>query len=288
MKWFRSGQRGAKRSPLRPSARPSVEVLEGRNLLNASVAFSAAGNMAQVVVFAPASGDAELGGNAFLYTNSGAALIGTGVRVAHVFRDANGKIGLDIVYANTAGNPGGGVAFEFDSTGGRLLGTNVLDASRAYDAKGNFVLDVIYADPSSPSPGAGNLFQYTNTGATFGGRNIYFASAFVDPRGVFGNAYGFLDTNSPSPGSYVSRAFVVDSLGARLLVTGFFSSDVPDISTAIQDYDQANDAAGQPVVDVTTANLGFVGFGVSGQAGNAQQFSAAGATGFGMGNIEPF
>jgi len=286
MKWFRNRQQTTRRAPIRPSARPSVEALEDRNLLNASVAFDAAGNMATVVVFAPAAGSIDAGGNAYLFTSTGATLIGTNVRVAHVFRDVNGKIGFDIVYANSGGNPAaGGVAFEFDSTGSRTLGNNVLDASRAFDAKGNFVLDVIYAEPGSVA-GSGNLFQYTNTSATFLGRNFYFASAFVDAKGVLGNAYGIRDTNSSAgPFFPTARAFVVDSTGARLLASGFFNGPASDQNSALQDYDQTTDPQGRAVVVVTSTNFSA---GVPGQAGNAQEFSASGTTGFGAGNLQPF
>jgi len=233
--WLGLG-RGANRPfPQRPSARPTLEALEDRNLLNASVAFDAAGNMAQVVVFN--------NGNAYMYTNTGATLIGQSVRVAHVFRDAGGKIGLDIVYNN-------GNAYEFTSTGSTTLGVgNVLDASRAYDARGNFKLDVLYNN--GLSNGTGNLFEYTNTGVTQLSQTAIFATAYVDVNGQLGRAVGILDTLANN-----IQAFAQDSTGTRTLYKGSSGGD------PVTDYDQSSpaiaqtNALAQTLVDLT---FGFGG-----------------------------
>ena len=252
--WLGGGRPTARRAPVRPTARPAVEALEDRNLLNASVAFDAAGNMAQVVVFNT--------GVAFEYSSAiqgGGAVIGTGVRVAHVFRDAAGKIGLDIVY-NT------GAAFEFTSTGSRQIGNNnVLDVSTAFDAKGNFQTDVIY---NAGTGGAGNLFEYTNTSAKLLSTIAIFASAYVDVNGQLGRALGVFDI-----GHGTDLSFTQDSTGTKTLYNGSSGGD------PVTDYDQSSPAGlnnTQAVITAQTISTVTFGFGGCLQFGPGQTLQAIG------------
>ena len=251
MRWFRNWRRPG-RPASRPSARPSVEVLEDRNLLNASAAFDAAGNLAQVVVFNT--------GVAFEYSSAlpgGSAVIGTGVRVAHVFRDAAGKIGMDIVYNN-------GTAFEFASTGSRLIGSNILDVSTAYDARGNIQTDVLY---NAGTGSVGNLFEYTNGSATLLSTTAIFATAYVDTNGQLGRAVGVFDAGHGNDFSYTQ-----DSTGTRTLYNGSSGGD------PVTDYDQSSPANPTSPVAVSAQTISLITFGFGGglQVGPGQFHQAIG------------
>jgi hypothetical protein len=196
-----------------------VEALEERNLLNASVAFDAAGMATTVVVFN--------NGNAFLFNSAGSAQIGvtntgSAVRVAHVFRDAAGKIGLDVVYTS-------GLAAEYSSSGNRIIGsgTNVLDLSTAFDAKGNVQTDVVFNNGA----GGGNLFEFTNAGSKLLATNAIFASAYVDINGKLGRAIGLFIANAG-----IDQSFTQDSTGTTFLYNGSSGGD------PITDYDQSSPA----------------------------------------------
>jgi hypothetical protein len=239
MRWFRTNRNGARRAVTHPSARPTLEVLEDRNLLNASVAFDAGGNIAEVVVFN--------NGNAFLFTSAGNSQIGmtgtaTSVRVAHVFRDAAGRIGLDVVYSN-------GQAVESTSTGSRVIGSfNVLDLSTAFDSKGNVQTDVVFNNGA----GGGNLFEFTNSGSALLATNAIFASAYVDVNGNLGRAVGLFLSNTGR-----DQSFTQDSTGTKILYFGSAGGD------PVTDYDQSSPAstASQAAVIAQTLVTITQGFG---------------------------
>jgi hypothetical protein len=216
-----------------------VEALEERNLLNASVAFDAAGNAAEVVVFN--------NGNAFLFTSTGNSQIGvtntgSAVRVAHVFRDNAGKIGLDVVYTS-------GLAAEFNSGGSRVIGNNnVLDLSTAFDSKGNAQTDVVF--DNGLGTGTGNLFEFTNSGSKLLASNATFATAFVDVKGNLGRAVGLFI----NPATNFRQAFTQDSTGTRFL----YDDNGGDF---VGDYDQSSPANIQNVATQTVSDVSYNAFG---------------------------
>src|SRR4029079_8970039 len=76
-----------------PAVRLGVESLEDRVTPNVSSVFDASGNFFQAVV--------HQNGNLVLTGPSGAqTLATTGVRVAHLFRDTTGGVGIDVVRSN--------------------------------------------------------------------------------------------------------------------------------------------------------------------------------------------
>jgi hypothetical protein len=241
MKWFRNLVGSANKvASSRPSARPSVEALEDRclpaiivgiHLPNVSVAFDSAGKMSKAVVFAGAGGNVA-DNNAYIFNPDGTAtFLGKNISLVHLYRDANGKIGMDIVYNNLANNPAAapgsnGAAFEFDSTGpGRMVGTNIDDYSRSIDANGNFRLEVVYDDGSGT--GEGNLYEYTKAGGTPLAGKVFFATSYLDSKGALGLAYGRVD-------GVAFRSFAFDSTGGRALglnVTDYEQGSNPVSST---------------------------------------------------------
>jgi hypothetical protein len=249
MNWFRKllGSEN-KAASSRPPARPTVEALEDRCLPNATSVLTAAGKTTFAVYNT---------GLLFRYDPNGTgAMIGTGVRVAHGFKDAKGGVGLDVVYQN-------GNAYEFDSTGAvtlQIQTLNVLDMSRAFDAKGNFKLDILYTAGGAPVvPGfnfdtTGNLFEFTNTGGSQIGSSVRWATVYVDAKGNLGNAVGFVTAQANL------FAFRNDSTGNALLYNS------PDGTTQdLTDYSQSLTSTGQAVIDVTfgrfagTYSLEFTG-----------------------------
>jgi hypothetical protein len=158
------------------------------------------------------------------------------VRVAHVFRDAAGKIGLDIVYTS-------GLAAEFSSTGNRVIGnSNVLDLSTAFDSKGNVQTEVVFDD--GLGNGTGNLFEFTNSGNKLLATNATFATAYVDTNGKLGRAIGLFS----NPATFLRQSFAQDSTGTRFL----FNGNGQDF---VGDYDQSSPASTQNAATQTVSNI---------------------------------
>jgi hypothetical protein len=234
--------------------RPRLEALEDRNVMNVSVAFSAAGDMTVVAVYD--------NGAMVSYDSAGAHLLAdSGIRVAHLFRDPSGQVGLDVVSA-------AGAAVEYDSTGAHVLATSgVLDLSRAYRADGDFKLEVLYNDGSGLT---GRLVEYTPTSVTLLNTAAYFATAYIDAAGQFGLAIGTVDA--------VANALVsaADSRGTTTLYNGSFV-----ITQCLGDYDEAFDLAGRVFVDVVF-NPGNAGGGSLGSPHTGREFGPEGAVGLGL------
>jgi len=255
-----SGRRPVRTAPGRPEFRPRLEALEDRCVMNVSVGFSAAGDVTVVAVYD--------NGAMVSYDSAGAHLLaGSGIRVAHLFRDPSGQVGLDVV--STAG-----AAVEYDSTGAHVLATSgVIDLSRAYRADGDFHLDVIYSSTSG-NLATGSLVEYTRTSATLLNTAAYFATAYIDPTGQFGLAVGTIDA------SFNSLVSAADSRGTTTLYNG---SAV--ITQCLGDYDEAVDLAGRVFVDVVF-NPGNAGPGSLGSPHTGREFGPEGVAGQGL-NLMP-
>jgi hypothetical protein len=229
MKWFRNwlaALRGPRPALPCSSARPRLEALEGRNLMNVSSAFDAAGNITTLMVLQ--SGELVQYGTSTGFNPLILVDPSTGappVRVAHAYRDQNGLIGMDVVYQS-------GLAFEYDSTHALFMGDQILDLSRAWDNNGNFKLDVLYTTAAPPfGPDLrGTLVEYTSTSVTTLSANARWATAYLDANGGLGIAVGIFASN----GNLV--AFRNDSIGNFLLYNS------PDGATQdITDYGQTID-----------------------------------------------
>ncbi len=220
MGWF-STLFGSKRNrpadrPRGPAFRPRVEELEDRRLMNVSPAFDSQGHLYRLFVYD--NGSMALSGPTGYHV-----LASSNVRVAHLFRDARGQVGMDVVYTN-------GNAYETDSFGGRFMGSKVLDLSRAYDARGNSLLEILYDDGSGIT---GNLFQGYGSTFTKVATGVRFATAYVDFAGNLGRAIATIDFAANE------TAYTQDSAGTRVLYHGAFV-----ITQALGDYDQAVAPAG--------------------------------------------
>jgi hypothetical protein len=152
------------------TARPQLEALEGRQLLNASAVFGAAGNTFRLLVD-------NTGTLTETYLGRTATLA-TGVLRAHAYRDSDGSIGITVVYQNFS-------AFDYDHTGGHYLGGNIHDVDKAFDRAGHIQEDVTYELVANKF----TTFEYTSTAAyqvAQGGFFTLLIRPFQDSQGNLG------------------------------------------------------------------------------------------------------
>jgi hypothetical protein len=211
--------------------RLGVESLEDRITPNVSSVFDASGNFFQAVV--------HTNGNLVLTGPSGAQVIApSGIRVAHLFRDTTGGIGIDMVKTN-------GKAFEIDHTGThRIGGDRVINMSRTYDSAGNFQLAILTAAAGAVAPFGpdlkGTLKVITATGTSVISMKARWASTYLDVNGGIGLAFGFVTTAN----NLVVRKS--DSTGSVQLYKA------PDGATQdLTDYSQTVNSSGQVIANVT-------------------------------------
>ena len=203
--------------------------MEDRNLFNVSSIFDAQGHFAEAIV--------DNLGKLTLYDQTGPHSVDSNVRVAHLFRNAHGKVGMDVVLKT-------GTAYSKDSTGTfPISGTNIIDASRVVGTNGNFVLDVVFANSVSTTYGpdlTGTLVETTKTGSKqIGTNNVRWATVYVDAKGQVGHASGLIIA-----GNLVASR--TDSTGTYQLY------NAPDGATQdITDYFQTRDKRGRVLVDIT-------------------------------------
>jgi hypothetical protein len=188
-------------------ARPALEELEEREVPSASTFIDGTGAHTDFLV------DTS-GSLAELTATAGVQPITGGVASAHAFRDANGILGLDIIYQNNQ-------YWVFDSTGAHEIGTNVLSASTSYTASGQLVRDIVFTN--------GAAYRFSNAGAQFLANNILFVSNYQDALGNVG-----LDLVTTG-----NLAFEADSLGGR-----FLGSNI----TSVNRFNNFTDSGGQVVV----------------------------------------
>jgi hypothetical protein len=164
-------------------ARPLLEALEDRRVMNVSSAIDAHGNVMRLAV-----------DNTFKLTQTFLGVtqvIGQDVLRAHAYRDVNGGIGFLIIYGADTGFQ----AVDYDHTGGHFLGFNIQDADKAYDRNGHPQLDITYS-----SNGQFSTFEYTDQGA----RQIPYPAnvveelihPYVDGRGKLAETVSFFTTQS--------------------------------------------------------------------------------------------
>jgi hypothetical protein len=147
MTWFRNRiSRTSRPRPAprpRPACRPRLEALEGRQLLNASAAFDAAGHQLRLLVD-------EFGKLTETYLGQTTTLA-TGVARAHAYRDSDGSIGVTVVYNNFT-------AYDYDHSGGHYLGPHIFDVDKAFDRAGHIQEDVTFL-----LGGVYTTYEYTST-----------------------------------------------------------------------------------------------------------------------------
>jgi hypothetical protein len=205
MTWFRNLiARTSRPAPRpRPPCRPRLEALEGRQLLNASTAFDAAGNQLRLLV--------DTSGKLTETYLGQTATLATGVARAHAYRDSDGSIGITVVYNN------GFTAYDYDHTGGHYLGQHIFDVDKAFDRAGHVQEDVTYY-------AGGNTyatFEYTSTGAYQvaqpPGTYALQIHPFQDSQGNLGEDVTYFDLNN---GVYVQSLIEYDSTGGRYIGQG--------------------------------------------------------------------
>jgi hypothetical protein len=198
MTWFRnliaraSQPRPAARP--RPAFRPRLEALEGRQLLNASTAFDAAGNAFRLVAD-------DFGKLTRTYLGQTATLA-TNVYRAHAYRDSDGSVGFTIIYNYRT-------AVDYDHTGAHLLGQNIVDADKAFDKAGHAQLDITY----DSGGGTSATFEYTSGGAhqvAVQGYYGIFIHPFQDSQGNLGEDVTYVGNNGTGLVEY-------DSSGAHYI-----------------------------------------------------------------------
>jgi hypothetical protein len=180
------------------TARPQLEALEDRQLLNASAAFDAAGNQARLLV--------DGAGNLTETYLGQTTQLATGVLRAHAYRDSDGSIGITVVYQNQS-------AFDYDHSGGHYLGQNIVDVDKAFDRAGHVQEDVTY-----DLGGGFATFEYTSTGARQVAQQGFLAlliHPFQDSQGNLGEDVTYF----PS-GSTPITLIEYDSSGAHYLGQG--------------------------------------------------------------------
>jgi hypothetical protein len=178
------------------TARPQLEALEDRQLLNASAAFDAAGNKLQLL--------ADNAGNLTETYLGQTTQLATDVRHAHAYRDSDGSIGITVVYQNSS-------AFDYDHTGGHYLGANILDVDKAFDRAGHIQEDVTYQIGTGFA-----TFEYTSAGARQVAQGGFFAldiHPFQDSQGNLGEDVTYF----PFPVGSTSTLVEYDSTGAHYL-----------------------------------------------------------------------
>jgi hypothetical protein len=200
MSWFRNLlARASRPRPAgrpRPACRPRLEALEGRQLLNASTAFDAAGNPFRLVVdYAGKLTETYLGQTATL---------ATGVYRAHAYRDSDGSVGFTIVYNNYS-------AVDYDHSGGHFLGQHILDVDKAFDRAGHIQEDVTYYEGGLTYA----TFEYTSTGARQVPQQGFVAiyiHPFQDSQGNLGEDVSYIVFKN---GDFVGTLIEYDSSGAH-------------------------------------------------------------------------
>jgi len=180
------------------TARPQLEALEDRQLLNASAAFDAAGNQLRLLVD-------NLGNLTETYLGRTTQLA-TGVQRAHAYRDSDGSIGITVVYNNLT-------AYDYDHTGGHYLGQNIADVDKAFDRAGHIQEDVTYG-----TLGGGFVtIEYTSTGAHQVAQGGFFAlliHPFQDSHGNLGEDVTYVTRTN---GTATVTLVEYDSGGAHYL-----------------------------------------------------------------------
>ena len=179
MTWFRN--LFARASRPRPAGRPRLEALEGRQLLNASAAFDAAGHTLQLI--------ADKTGTLTETYLGQTTTLATGVYRAHAYRDSDGSIGMTVVYNNLT-------AYDYDHTGGHYLGEHIVDVDKAFDKAGHLQEDVTYNGGGSYA-----TFEYTSTGGRLvaqGGFLALLIHPFQDGQGGLGEDVTYYPTGAGS------------------------------------------------------------------------------------------
>jgi hypothetical protein len=186
-------------APRCPTFRPRLEALEDRRLLNASAVLDAAGNSFRLNVNATGTlTETYLGQTATL---------ATGVLRAHAYRDADGSIGITVVYNL---NNGTFAAFDYDHTGGHYLGNNVIDVDKAFDRAGHIQEDVTYSGPTGFV-----TVEYNSTGAHVvpqGGFYYLLIHPFQDAQGALGEDVSYVTLGPSGPSASLIE---YDSAGAH-------------------------------------------------------------------------
>jgi hypothetical protein len=251
--WLRSlAPRPASPRP-RPAARPRaafrprLEALEGRQLLNASAAFDAAGNMLQLLVD-------NTGKLTETYLGQTTTLA-TDVARAHAYRDSNGSVGFTIIYNN-------GIAVDYDHTGGHLLGPNIFDVGKAFDKAGNLQLDITY------DAGGGTFLtvEHNSTGARVvpqQGLAAVLIHPYEDSQGNLGEDVSYVQDLVSGAGTLIEY----DSSGAHYMVPNAVADRAfsPDGQQVAWDVTYADGLAVEyrnGVPPAIVLNAGNVGIGI--------------------------
>jgi hypothetical protein len=199
MTWFRNLLARASRPRTagrpRPAFRPWLEALECRQLLNASTAFDAAGNIFRLV--------ADNAGTLTETYLGHITQLATGVARAHAYRDTDGSVGFTVIYNNET-------AVDYDHTGGHFLGQGIYDADKAFDKAGHFQEDITYHAGGSTYV----TYEYTSTGAHQVPQQGFFAIT-IHP---FQDSQGNLGEDVTYTMGFTTSLIEYDSSGAHYLM----------------------------------------------------------------------